>query len=261
MRPSWLTTLRAMRRPIRRELRAPRSSDIRSTWGKGPPCKRESNTRWRKPPNASLHSMPTASIAFPHRPPHRSARARARRFRARQPVSGTSAGPASIAPSRPAGRDVVHTADDRARGHRYPQRVARDDAPRRRRDQAAAEPDGACVGIPEPDRGERAWLRRAVGDDRLHPLFARQGADHRGCHSDPARSVCAQALSMIAQLILSSLLAAILLYAWAEYRRSPAVAILTMLVTTAGIYLVWVPDHSTQLAEVVGIGRGVDLIL
>ena len=66
---------------------------------------------------------------------------------------------------------------------------------------------------------------------------------------------------MIAQLILSSLLAAVMVYAWAEYRRSPAVAILTMLVTMAGVYLVWVPDHSTQLAELVGIGRGVDLIL
>src|SRR5207247_7373690 len=66
---------------------------------------------------------------------------------------------------------------------------------------------------------------------------------------------------MIAQLILSTLLAAILLYAWTEYRRSPAVAILTVLVATAGIYFVWVPEHSTQLAELVGIGRGVDLIL
>jgi hypothetical protein len=66
---------------------------------------------------------------------------------------------------------------------------------------------------------------------------------------------------MIAQLILSSVLAAILLYAWTEHRRSPAVAILTVLVATAGIYFVWVPEHSTQLAELVGIGRGVDLIL
>ena len=66
---------------------------------------------------------------------------------------------------------------------------------------------------------------------------------------------------MIAQLVLSGLLAAILLYAWIEYRRSPTVAILTVLVTTSGIYFVWVPEHSTQLAELVGIGRGVDLIL
>jgi hypothetical protein len=77
----------------------------------------------------------------------------------------------------------------------------------------------------------------------------------------PARSVCAQAVPMIAQLILSALLAAILLYAWAEYRRSPAVAFLTVAIATAGLYFVWMPEHSTQLAELVGIGRGVDLIL
>jgi small membrane protein len=66
---------------------------------------------------------------------------------------------------------------------------------------------------------------------------------------------------MIAQLVLSALLAGILLYAWTEYRRSPAVSLLTVFVASAGIYFVWVPEHSTQLAELVGIGRGVDLIL
>jgi small membrane protein len=66
---------------------------------------------------------------------------------------------------------------------------------------------------------------------------------------------------MIAQFILSLLLTGILLYAWAEYRRSPAVAILAVFVATAGLYFVWFPSHSTQLAELVGIGRGVDLIL
>jgi small membrane protein len=66
---------------------------------------------------------------------------------------------------------------------------------------------------------------------------------------------------MIAQLVLSTLLAAILLYAWTEYRRSPAVALSTVFVASAGIYFVWMPEHSTQLAELVGIGRGVDLIL
>ena len=66
---------------------------------------------------------------------------------------------------------------------------------------------------------------------------------------------------MIAQFILSLLLAGILLYAWVEYRRSPAVAILAVFVATAGLYFVWFPSHSTELAELVGIGRGVDLIL
>jgi small membrane protein len=66
---------------------------------------------------------------------------------------------------------------------------------------------------------------------------------------------------MIAQLILSALLAGILVYAWTEYRRSPAVAVLSLLAATAGLYFVWFPAHSTWLAELVGIGRGVDLVI
>ncbi len=66
---------------------------------------------------------------------------------------------------------------------------------------------------------------------------------------------------MIAQFVLSILLSGILLYAWTEYRRSPAVALLSVVAATAGLYFVWVPEHSTWLAEMVGIGRGVDLIL
>jgi len=66
---------------------------------------------------------------------------------------------------------------------------------------------------------------------------------------------------MIAQFVLSILLAGIVVYAWSEYARSPVVAVLTLLVASAGLYFVWMPDHSTQLAETVGIGRGVDLIL
>lgn len=66
---------------------------------------------------------------------------------------------------------------------------------------------------------------------------------------------------MIAQFILSILLAGFLVYAWSEYARSPAIAVLAVFVTMAGLYFVWMPEHSTQLAELVGIGRGVDLIL
>ena len=61
---------------------------------------------------------------------------------------------------------------------------------------------------------------------------------------------------MIAQFILSILLAGIVVYAWSEYARSPVVAVLTLLVASAGLYFVWMPEHSTQLAEAVGIGRG-----
>ena len=66
---------------------------------------------------------------------------------------------------------------------------------------------------------------------------------------------------MIAQILLSLLLCAVFLYAWIEYRRSPVVAFLSSVASLAGLYFVWVPSDSTRLAEFVGIGRGVDLIL
>ena len=66
---------------------------------------------------------------------------------------------------------------------------------------------------------------------------------------------------MIAQSFLSLLLAAILLYAWTEYRRSPVIALSAVLAACGGLYFVWFPTHATVLAEAVGIGRGVDLIL
>ena len=66
---------------------------------------------------------------------------------------------------------------------------------------------------------------------------------------------------MIAQLILTILLGGILLYAWTEYRRAPVIGVLAMLAALAGLYFVWIPDHASRLAALVGIGRGVDLIL
>lgn len=66
---------------------------------------------------------------------------------------------------------------------------------------------------------------------------------------------------MIAQLMLTALLLGILLYAWTEYRRAPAIGLLAMVAALTGLYFVWIPAHATWLAELVGIGRGVDLIL
>jgi hypothetical protein len=66
---------------------------------------------------------------------------------------------------------------------------------------------------------------------------------------------------MIAQLILTALLLGILLYAWTEYRRAPAIGLLALVAALTGLYFVWIPAHATWLAELVGIGRGVDLIL
>jgi hypothetical protein len=66
---------------------------------------------------------------------------------------------------------------------------------------------------------------------------------------------------MITQAILSLLLSGIVIYAWAERRRSPLVGLLSMFAALAGMYLVWIPAHATALAETAGVGRGVDLIL
>ena len=66
---------------------------------------------------------------------------------------------------------------------------------------------------------------------------------------------------MIAQVLLSLLLCGVLVYAWVEARRSPIVAILSLVAALAGLYFVWFPTHSTRVAEFVGVGRGVDLIL
>jgi hypothetical protein len=66
---------------------------------------------------------------------------------------------------------------------------------------------------------------------------------------------------MIAQALLSVLLGGVLVDAWAEYRRSPLVGALSIVAGLAGLYFVWMPSHSTLVAEFVGIGRGVDLIL
>jgi len=66
---------------------------------------------------------------------------------------------------------------------------------------------------------------------------------------------------MIAQALLSILLAGVLVYAWAQYKRSPLVAGASMIAGAAGLYLVWAPEQSTAIAEFIGIGRGADLIL
>ena len=66
---------------------------------------------------------------------------------------------------------------------------------------------------------------------------------------------------MTAQLLLSILLGAVLLHGWTQLRRSPLVAGLSVAAALAGLYLVWAPSHTTELAALIGIGRGADLIL
>jgi hypothetical protein len=66
---------------------------------------------------------------------------------------------------------------------------------------------------------------------------------------------------MIVQVILTSLLGGLLLYAAKERRQSPAVAAIAAIAAAAGLYVVWVPSYATALAQWAGVGRGVDLFL
>jgi len=66
---------------------------------------------------------------------------------------------------------------------------------------------------------------------------------------------------MIAQLLLTAMLFAILLYASMTYRQAPIIGFLSVAAAFGGLVFVWFPSYATRLAELVGIGRGVDLIL
>ena len=66
---------------------------------------------------------------------------------------------------------------------------------------------------------------------------------------------------MTAQFMLTVPLLGTMLYAWIEYRRSPVVGLLAWVAAVGGLYFVWVPSQATYLAELVGIGRGVDLFI
>ena len=66
---------------------------------------------------------------------------------------------------------------------------------------------------------------------------------------------------MIAQAMLSVLLLGVIVYAWTEYKKAPAVALLSAIVSIGGVYFIWFPETSTRWAEFVGIGRGADLVL
>jgi hypothetical protein len=66
---------------------------------------------------------------------------------------------------------------------------------------------------------------------------------------------------MIAQVIFTLILMAVLLVAFAQLRQIPLVGGLVVCAALFGAYVIWVPDHATYLANLVGIGRGADLIL
>jgi small membrane protein len=66
---------------------------------------------------------------------------------------------------------------------------------------------------------------------------------------------------MIAQFLLSGLLGVAVIYAMASFRKTPLVSVVVAAAAGVGLYFVWLPDQANWLAEWVGIGRGVDLVL
>src|SRR5215510_6875352 len=159
------------------------------------------------------------------------------------------------------GRHTLYGCYDRLAPHRHPQWPTRHHAPGCPSTAPAPEPHGPRFRIAGRDCPQRLAVRGGSGHDRLHHLFAGERAAHRRFCHDPPGSAGREAIPMIAQVVLSLLLGIVLLYAWAQYRRSPIVTILSCGVSLIGFYFVWLPSHATRVAEFVGIGRGADLIL
>lgn len=66
---------------------------------------------------------------------------------------------------------------------------------------------------------------------------------------------------MIAQAVFTLMLLAVMLVAFAQFPQIPLVGGAVICAALFGAYIVWVPDHATYLANLVGIGRGADLVL
>jgi hypothetical protein len=66
---------------------------------------------------------------------------------------------------------------------------------------------------------------------------------------------------MIAQLIFTIVLLGVALAAFTQLPQIPVVGGIVIGAALFGGYLVWMPDHATYIANMVGIGRGADLVL
>src|SRR5260370_25563260 len=261
-RSSWLMTAPATAPATSRCSQALSSSGIRSTSDRARRCRPASTTPSTSVRMRSSRSTPTASI--PPRPSRRCSR------RSSGPAS-ISRSAAAFSPARPqicrcraascSVPGLVHAREHRTAGHRYPQWPTGDDRARRPRDLLATEPNGARVRDPAPDRAEPPALCRGAREHRVQCLFAGQGSTHHRCADHPDRSVCAEALPMIAQLLLTAFLALVLVYAWSAHRTVPIIGLLAGGAALAGLYFVWVPEHATALAAFAGVGRGSDLIV
>lgn len=66
---------------------------------------------------------------------------------------------------------------------------------------------------------------------------------------------------MIIQVALIGGLVLSFAYAFLQRRKSPVVAVFIGIMSIAGIYFVLFPEQSSDVAHLLGVGRGADLIL
>jgi hypothetical protein len=66
---------------------------------------------------------------------------------------------------------------------------------------------------------------------------------------------------MIFGSILTVALCLLMVYALLQKKQFPVIARTLPLVCALGIYVAWFPERTGELAELVGVGRGVDLML
>ena len=65
---------------------------------------------------------------------------------------------------------------------------------------------------------------------------------------------------MISKIVLSVALLGVLFSFLVSSRHPRIVGIIVMLATASGLFFVWQPDRTTDIAALVGIGRGADLV-
>jgi hypothetical protein len=63
------------------------------------------------------------------------------------------------------------------------------------------------------------------------------------------------------QLVLTAGLTAVLAYVFVQRAAPRIVKLATMAIALVGIYFVWMPGHTTIVANWLGVGRGTDLLI
>ena len=66
---------------------------------------------------------------------------------------------------------------------------------------------------------------------------------------------------MIIQILLTLGLVVLIPYAYAQRAKSRLIPVAMTTIGVVGLYFVWLPDHANDLAHLIGVGRGADLVL